>query len=362
MRHPASILVLSVAMLVAAPAVPCGGGFGEELEINPSQTIILRHVDGQETYVFNPNFCGAAAEFGLILPVPSELSATPSLTDIGLYAQLDDLIAPEVVEEEACRSKRGMDAGDDNSRSDTAGGGVDVVDSGQVGIFDWTLLQADAVEAFTDWLDVNQYPYEDTSVEHFTHYVEQSWYFIAFKVTAAEAAPTDGSLLCGTFGPIQLAFPAAEPVVPARIAAAGSAEYEGLYWQIHVFAATPVAVSSNVDWNKLRYAGVLTDAQAREFPAVAAFSKIGEQLTTIDVRFNGSVIEEDLTFSAGDGPTSFRETITQTRWVDCAESGRGCNVVNPGEHMNWILLAAAVSILVLWRRRRSKSFSESKSK
>ena len=55
-------------------AKACGGGFGDGLEIDTSQKIVVAFKGGVETYVFSPHFCGRAASFGLILPVPSSLT------------------------------------------------------------------------------------------------------------------------------------------------------------------------------------------------------------------------------------------------------------------------------------------------
>ena len=340
-------------MLFSGPAHPCGGGFGEQLEMDSSQTIIVRHRDGQETYLFNPRFCGAASEFGLILPIPGALAEEPALAEQEIYAALDDVSAPEIVIEEVCspspKSGGAMDTS--GSGSNDGAGGVEVVDSGQVGIFDWVLLQADAVEAFTDWLDANQYPYEDAATAHFTHYVEQSWYFIAFKVTAGEEVPPEGSLLCGTFGPIRFAFAAEEPMVPARIAAVGEGAYHTFLWRLQVLSDSPMTASDTVEWEKLRYTGAVTAAQLADHPAMAAIAGEGDQFTSLDVRFDGSMMDEDIVLSPSGGATEYRETIVQTRYVDCKKKDGGCNVVAPGMFSEWLFWSLAIAFVILRRRR-----------
>ncbi len=328
-----SAMLFWTVLLFAERTAACGGGFGEQLEVDAAQTIIVRFRDGRETYVFNPRFCGAATDFGLILPVPGLLTEEPALASPAIYDALDEISAPEVVVDEVCESsppKAGMDRNGSLGDDDTAGGGVDVVNSGQVGLFDWALLRADGAADFTDWLDANHYRYDQAAVEHFEHYVDRSWYFIAFKVTAGEAAPPEGFLLCGDFGPIRFAFPAEAPVIPARIAAVGAGESRTFYWRLHVFADAPMTAAPTVDWEGLRYIGEVTEAQIAGSPALSQVAEAGDLFTSVDVQFYGGTIKEDITLVPSDGPTEYRQTIHQTVYVDCAKKD-GCTVVAPGK-------------------------------
>ena len=71
--------MLAVA-LIAPAALPCGAPFGNGINVDPEQDIVVVHKNGTETYVFQPRFCGSAQQFGLILPVPAKLSAQPALS------------------------------------------------------------------------------------------------------------------------------------------------------------------------------------------------------------------------------------------------------------------------------------------
>jgi hypothetical protein len=90
-------LTLSAAGLLWAPsALPCGGGFGEGLQINPVQNIVVSYKAGIETYFFSPSFCGQSAQFGYILPVPQKPSVPPSLGTSTTVSDLQALAAPTV--------------------------------------------------------------------------------------------------------------------------------------------------------------------------------------------------------------------------------------------------------------------------
>ena len=81
MRKSLALASGFMALLAATPALPCGGGFGTRIAVNPQQDIIIAWKDGVETHAFQPTFCGWASNFGLILPVPAQVSQQPALID-----------------------------------------------------------------------------------------------------------------------------------------------------------------------------------------------------------------------------------------------------------------------------------------
>lgn len=326
-----AIVAFIIISFYSSVAFACGGGFGEGLTITPTQTIILRHHDGEETYIFSPEFCGAAADFGLILPIPNTITMEPAILDRKVFDAFEDLSAPEIEYREVCSNDspgRGggsadMDAGSDNS--------VQVINSGQVGIFDWTLLRADDSAAFTDWLDANQYPYDENAVKHFTYYVDKSWFFIAFKVTAAQEKPELGATICGSFGPIRFGFTTDSPVVPTRIATVGEGEHQYFNWRIHALAAKPMTVDNSIYSRDLRYAGVVTRSQLDDYPQIVTVAVEGDQLTTLDISFYGGDVDEDIVLTESSGPTAFRQVETKYRYIECPEDPVDTGGVSGGQ-------------------------------
>src|SRR5512136_387832 len=149
MRSTTSLLTsgaaLTALVLSATEARPCGGAFGYEYTISPSQNIVVGYRDGIETYIFNPSFCGKASDFGLILPVPRVLSDSPALHEKQLYTDLADIAAPTVVTQEVCSQSNGPPGGGRNGGTGGSGstGGTTVIQRGTVGVFDYALLQAE---------------------------------------------------------------------------------------------------------------------------------------------------------------------------------------------------------------------------
>lgn len=369
MRRLLSAVGFGLVALTASTARPCGGGFGVSLELSPSQKIVLAHTDGIETYVFSPHSCGAATEFGLILPIPGTLTSNPELADKALFTQLDELTEPEVIQETVCNDSDGLAGGmeDAGMRQGSNDLGVDVIERGQVGMFDYVLLQADTSAAFTDWLDANGFPYDAESSAYFAYYVNKSWYFVAFRVTAGPEAPPEGSLLCGDLGPLSLSFELNDPIVPSRIAAVGAGSESQFNWRVFAFSDQPLTAAGTVGWEELYFAGALTDEQLVEYPLIASVAEAGTQLTVLDVHFYGADVSDDITLTPSDGPTEYRTTQYEYTYVDCIDGvpvdeveptrtsgGGGCSLVAPRARMApWLVgLGLSAAGLGLWRRRR----------
>ena len=353
MRGLLMLTGFSLVTLWSAPALPCGGGFGDGLEILPAQKIVVVHRSGTETYIFRPSFCGDAAEFGLILPIPSALSANPELAPAALFDQLDELTAPIIENRVECRGQNGG-GGDAGTWGGGDAGGAQVIDKGQVGIFDWVLLRADTASEFTNWLDTNGFPYAPSATEHFDYYVTKSWHFVAFRVTADENAPPAGTKLCGDLGPLSLSFPTAEPVIPARIAASSN-ESAMFVWEIYSLADTQLRRTAGGGTADLRYSGALSADDLSAHPEVAQLGAVGDRLTKLQISFLPWEMHGDIILAPDPNQQDFRARIYYTTYVDCDDGlGVGCNGCSsasprsvPAPLVLLILLA-----LALLRRRR----------
>jgi hypothetical protein len=346
-----TLTLAAVSLFVGRVALPCGGGFGQDLEIGPEQTIVIAHDGTTETYVFNPAFCGTATDFGLILPVPAALSSNPKLADGALVDAVKAVSAPTAVRECSSSDTGCLGASDKSGAEPGLGGrniaqGVDVIDSGQVGIFDWSLLQADTPAAFTDWLEANGYPYAAAAVPHFEFYVSQVWYFVAFKVTAGDEAPPPGSRLCGTLGPLVLQFSATNPVVPARIASVNQSEtYGPNIWRIFAIAGTQQDLVAGSEYGKdLYFSGAITAEALSDYPALASYATAGDRLTGLTIYFPAGGVVDDIYLQDAPSPRDHRETVYV--YEDC-----GCAAAS-GRVLPSLLVAAVAAGFVRLRRRR----------
>ena len=359
MKKTLWLMTLATVSLLAPEALPCGAGFGYEVEIEPQQQIIVAYDEGVETYIFSPQFCGKATEFGLILPVPATLTEHPTLAGEELFAQLDELTAPNIEEVEICEGSGScfpMMGSADGSRGggELVDPGVDVISTGTVGIFDWALLQADSTAAFTDWLDANSFPYPASAQAHFAHYVDKQWHFVAFKFTTADGPPPDGYRLCGDLGPLSLSFATPEPVIPTRIAAVGASGE--LLWQI--FAIADQQQQEQTYWvdSELLFSGEVVAQDLQQYPEIATVAAAGQRITKLNLTFQAQSISDDIYL----GPSALSEDFRATKQVyiegdscgGCSVSLRHQRLRLPMEGVMLALMALVLGLRSPGRRRR----------
>jgi hypothetical protein len=312
--------------LYTTPARSCGGGFGQSLTLGPSQKIVVTHRGAEETYIFMPHFCGLASDFGLILPVPGLLTADPTLASPALYTELDALTAPRIDWQDVCSDSNALGGTGAGGSTKSGSGGVNVVDRGQVGIFQWELLKADTTQSFTDWLDANKFPRTSAADAAFQHYVGAGWYFVAFRVSPGGSAPS-GFQLCGDFGPIALSFPAASPVIPARIAGSDGLTRQ-LEWRVFAVSAHELAAPAAGPTATLRFAGSLTTDVLAANPELARYGSSGEWLTSFDLKFDPTGLSQDIELATAPTDQAYRATEKRVRYVSCGGLF-GCSVQPP---------------------------------
>jgi hypothetical protein len=316
---------LFALLLAASEARPCGGAFGANVTLDPVQQIIVSYRDGVETYVFNPHFCGQSNTFGLILPVPATLTQNPALGQTQTYKDLATVAAPTYVDQTQCAS-RGTTGGSASASMGGSSGisnGTTVIQRGQVGIFDWALLQATSTTAFTDWLTANGFPYQSSAQSAFSSYVSSGWYFVAFKVSAGDTGAggagsvatttgTSNATICGDFGPIALAFPSAtQPVVPARIAAVSSNQ---LTWTLFTLASQELMIR---DFSStLMYSGPIGDSEMSTYPSLAPVARSGDRLTELQVSLTAATTT-DIVLVPHPNPSDYRRVETRIVYVSC---------------------------------------------
>ena len=336
-------LLSATVVLAPAAALACGGFYAQDIEVAPDQQIVLVHRAGVETYTFRPHFCGAAKDFGVILPVPTTLTATPALADNTLYDKLSTFTEPET--QEVCESPSvgcggaALKAEGDNGGGADAGASINVIDRGRVGQFDWVQLQAATEKAFTDWLDQNGFPHGASDA--YQYYVTKGWYFVAFKVSADTALPPTGKKLCGDLGPIQLSFSTVNPVIPARIVSVNTGSGSAPKWRVYLVGAAQQQLSANSASSTLYFSKSL---QSADVSAVGNIGQTGERLTVLDVTFPVGYAPEDLAFDDNPNPADHREV--KTVYKQC--SG-GCSVTGA---VSMDLLAAVGLLGLLGAARR----------
>jgi hypothetical protein len=323
MKSKLAFSIVLAAGLAAPRAFPCGAPFGTGINVDPRQDIIVVHKNDVETYVFQPRFCGTASSFGLILPVPSKLSAEPALSKPGAFTLVDQLSKPVYRTVTTCDNGwRAGSAGGPPGGSNSNGGAT-LVSSGTVGFMDYSQLKADSVASFTDWLDANAYPYDALASSAFSYYVDKGWYFVTFKISQGTVA---GSNTCKDLGPVKLSFPTTTPVVPTRMATARGRDTSGVLsnsssfsWRIFGITegSQQLGFAAGSTYNRvLGYSGLLADSALGDLDSLA---QSGDRLDKLTISFNYGSTDPDISLTKV-AATNYQEVITSYNYIACPDA------------------------------------------
>lgn len=332
--------------LAGGAAFACGAPFGNNVTVDPHQDIILVWKDGVETYVFQPTFCGTAADFGLILPVPAPLAQQPSLADQRAFTTAVALSEPtkhQVTEQNGVGCGASESAG--VGAANVADEGPAVVASGHVGFLDWTQLKADSTSSLTDWLTSNGYPYSGPAAGVFAYYVQKGWYFIAFRISPGATSGT----ICQALGPVALSFPSPSPVIPSGMANAGGSSGPRFSWRIFGITHGDVQLSfpnATDQYHGLWYSGAISSADAASF---AGLADAGDRLTRLILSFYASSTASDASLALAPAQ-DYRGKQDVVVYDDSACSFHANRHV---PHAAFLSMVGLVMLaLFCWRRRR----------
>ena len=223
-RLSASLLALAAPLLAPAVAQACGGFFCQNVPVDQTGENIVFVADGTTVQAFvQVQYQGEATEFAWIIP-------TPSLPEVGVSSDAIFRYFAQNYRREAylnttyhgtCGSYCWDDqfAGSDASEQDTGfadagtGGGVEVIEQGQTGPYDFAILRATDAQVLFDWLGANDYNLPATAIAAVEPYalMGDETHFVALKLQK------DASV--GDLQPVKLTYAAEQPMVPIQLTA-----------------------------------------------------------------------------------------------------------------------------------------------
>jgi hypothetical protein len=223
-RLSASLLALAAPLLAPAVAQACGGFFCQNVPVDQTGENIVFVADGTTVQAFvQVQYQGEATEFAWIIP-------TPSLPEVGVSSDAIFRYFAQNYRREAylnttyhgtCGSYCWDDqfAGSDASEQDTGfadagtGGGVEVIEQGQTGPYDFAILRATDAQVLFDWLGANDYNLPATAIAAVEPYalMGDETHFVALKLQKEASV--------GDLQPVKLTYAAEQPMVPIQLTA-----------------------------------------------------------------------------------------------------------------------------------------------
>ena len=303
MKTPWAGLLVTVALLVAAPASACGCGIALEADIATERALVIDRGGREEiiaSFDLQPEGVSPAA---IVIPVPGDPEVEEIPTGDPL-TYLDIATAPP--------------PSSDDGETATAGGGagVDVIGRDVIGGYDVSRLHARDPGALAAWLQDNGYEMPDGAEPILASYVEQGWRYVAVRLAPGA---------WGRLKPLRIAFDTPELVYPMRLSQLASAPLD---LTLYVLSDR----EAQVDGLDVGWSGPVSELRPRPPADVAKVLSVGTHLTKLT--------------ATGADPASFDADIV------IGATGRGGEGGGPGwgPPLAIVLALAGAALLALSRR------------
>ncbi len=170
---------------VQAPSVAeaCGAIIpvdGETASLDAQRVTMAYFPEEERTRVMAQiGYVGDLTNFSWIIPLPSEPSEVEAVDQAGaaIFADIDTISEPEfVITDWTCALNNG------GGERPVAGVGVEVLQHGNTGSFDYVVLTGESGTGVTQWLDENGYALPNGMDETIHTYIREGSVFMAMKV------------------------------------------------------------------------------------------------------------------------------------------------------------------------------------
>ncbi len=108
--------------------------------------------------------------------------------------------------------------------------GVDVVKAEEVGIYDVKVVKSDSSKDLIEWLNGNDFKFDDSDKAVFDDYVSRGWCFVAAKVNPSRAEHEGEIVAEGLVAPLIMRFPTKKAVYPLALTGTAGQKTEVLLY------------------------------------------------------------------------------------------------------------------------------------
>lgn len=168
-----------------------------------------------ESFTVQPIFEGNAADFGMVIPTPSQPKLQEMPRDFFRALAVFTILEPMDVEKfkQTQWRYRAEGAVPQAAMTKTE---VRVLEKGVVGSLDYKILEADRAEALYEWLKQNDYSYAGDA-ETLDHYVQKKWNFTVMKIDPRQMKKRADGTYEGEVTPTRFTFRTNQAIYPLRI-------------------------------------------------------------------------------------------------------------------------------------------------
>ncbi len=248
LRFVTGLLAAVSVHFIALPADACGGLFcsaASPVNQAAERIIFSQGDDGTTTAVIEIQYQGPSENFSWVLPVPGVPEVT--LSSKQALDRLQNQTEPryDVITEYGNCPFPDYSGGDGDfgsadagvSAADAGGGGVQVLASGTVGPYDFTVIEIDAnanepAQLILEWLDMNGYDVSLLGEDLLGGYVAEGMNFLAVRLSKNSNT--------GSIRPVMITYQSERPVIPIRpTAVAANPDMGVMTWVLGSHRAIP---------------------------------------------------------------------------------------------------------------------------
>ena len=196
-----SVLGIAVLNILSARIVDgCAPAWhlGDHVDIAQENALIVWDQENStEHFIRNAQFVTDAADFGFLVPTPTE----PKLAEVPrgpfLFRQLERTTAAEKIYQTVTTSKFRLFSdsflpGSPTDSRATPSGAVEVLQQVSLSGYDAAVLRANDSGALTEWLAKHNYATRPALTEWLQRYVENEWVITAFKLSRNQNSKSGG--------------------------------------------------------------------------------------------------------------------------------------------------------------------------
>jgi hypothetical protein len=172
--------------------------------------------EGVETFTVQPKFEGNAADFGMVVPTPSQpkLDQMPRdfFKELAVFTILEPMDISKYKQRVLSYAAAPPGAGLTGARR----GAVRVLETGVVGSLEYKIIQADQAADLYTWLKENRYKYAgDEATLDF--YIKKKWFFTVMKIDPMQMKRKPDGTYDGEVTPTRFQFVSDKLIYPLKI-------------------------------------------------------------------------------------------------------------------------------------------------